>query len=53
MATQFSISVDVFCDCGARLEASYNENGQELTVSPCTDCLVDEYNRGFDEGKEA
>jgi exonuclease VII small subunit len=52
---EIKIDVDVVCDCGNTLNATYHRG--ELVVDPCDDCMQraqedvpDNYDAGFEEG---
>ena len=47
-----NINIDVYCaNCGNALSHSdpYNDS---IDIDPCEICLEEEYNKGYDDGKE-
>jgi DNA mismatch repair protein MutH len=47
------IEVSVECQaCGQILDVTV-KRGNEIHVKPCSGCMDDAYNKGFDKGKEA
>lgn len=47
-----TIDLEIKCTCGAKLEASidYNYNDVTILVEPCSDCLAEARQDGYDEG---
>ncbi len=47
-----NIEIEVTCaKCNTELKSS-TRRGTEIYIEPCEACLLDEYNRGYNEGKE-
>lgn len=49
-----SIELEVFCTCGNELGATYSQgdSGPVLEVEPCTVCLQERHDQGYEEGLE-
>ena len=48
-----AIDINVTCSvCGADLNAKLNRSQDEVEIEPCSDCMSDSYNEGYDTAKK-
>lgn len=47
------IDIYVICSvCGADLNAKLSRNQDEVKIEPCSNCISDSYNEGYDTAKK-